>query len=70
MIGILRRHGIRFPLDISRNVLMESVSMASHHGLQFCVCVGVYTFRAMNTDRGPANVKIPVGFTDVTIAST
>lgn len=29
-----------------------------------------HTFRAMKTDNGPASVKIPVGLTDVTIAST
>lgn len=29
-----------------------------------------HTFRAMKTDNGPANVKIPVGLTEVTMAST
>lgn len=29
-----------------------------------------HTFRAMKTDNGPARVKIPVGLTEVTIAST
>lgn len=28
------------------------------------------TLRAMKTDSGPASVKIPVGLTEVTIAST
>lgn len=29
-----------------------------------------HTFRAMKTDNGPARVKIPVGLTEVTMAST
>lgn len=64
MIGVLRWDGVGFPFDVRGNVLI------SGSVLVFEIVATHPTFLAMNTDNGPANVKMPVGFTEVTMAST
>lgn len=66
MVGILGRHGVRFPLDVGRNVLVDALATR----LESAAEPATHTFRAMKTERGPARVKIPVGLTEVTMAST
>ena len=66
VVCVLRRDSVRFPLDIRGYVLSEvSARLSRLRRTQT-----IHTFRAINTDSGPASVKIPVGFTEVTMAST
>ena len=67
MIGVLRRHSVGLPFDIGGDVLIGCQERNSEiHGQM----KQKHTFRAMKTDNGPARVKIPVGLTEVTMAST
>lgn len=60
VIRVLLGYRIRLPLDIRGDVLVARLASVPE-----ARCV-VHTFRAMKIDRGPAIVKIPVGFTEVT----
>lgn len=53
VIGILRRHGIRFPLDVARNVLRKAVSIESDHSLPVLRrgASGIYLSRNENRQR-------------------
>lgn len=64
VVSVLWRDGVGLPFDIGWNVLIERLVLIVRTAFE------AHTFRAMKTDRGPANVKIPLAFTEVTIAST
>lgn len=65
MVCILWRYCVWLPLDVRGNVLVNRLAYNLHPSP-----FARHTFRAMKTDNGPASVKIPVGLTEVTIAST
>lgn len=69
MIGVLWWYSVGFPFDIRRDVLFPRSAQYPTR-LHYATTSPQPTFRAMKTARGPASVKIPVGFTEVTIAST
>ena len=64
VISVLWGDGVGLPFDIGWNVLVEGLVLTIQSAFED------HTFRAIKTDRGPANVKIPLAFTEVTIAST
>ena len=70
VVCILRRYRVGLPFNIRRNILINPLAVQASFDPENPFAGLQHTFRAMKTDKGPDRVKIPVGFTEVTIAST
>ena len=70
VVCILRRYRVGLPFNIRRNVLINPLAVQASFNPENPFVGPKHTFRAMKTDKGPDRVKIPVGLTEVTMAST